>query len=487
MNAYNPIHRALSLAIAVAAAAGIAACGGQPGEKSGAAAERQVTLTLEMPDAGDKLGTAFAESVEQRSDGSVRIELGRGYDNSVPANELRLAHALEAGGADAGYLPARAWSAAGIPAFQALLAPFAVTTDEAAQALASGQIARDVLATLPDSVVGLSLVPAESRRVLADRPPLSPTEFRGLRLRVIDVPQSAAALEALGATAVQGLRAREATSALQRGDLDGVESAPTHILTNGYWNHARHLSSYGVFPKFQSIVVSRQAWERLSAAQQTAVRDAANETTRAARAVVAAQERSDLSQLCAAGTAIAVPSHDQLRALAEATRAAAAKLADDETASRVLDAMRELPGAGPQPLASPLPTDCTDGVSGDPSTPQSETGAFPEGVFAAKVSPAEFREAGAINPKFDHDWTYTTRFRDGRFTQTVKPSVPDECPCNGSYQVDGDQLTLTWSQPALPPETLKWSYFDGVLRFEPIDVTDPAERALVGQPWRKIG
>jgi hypothetical protein len=79
--------------------------------------------------------------VAERTGGSVRVELGRGYDSELPATELRLARALEAGRAEIGYLPARAWSAAGIPAFRALLAPFAVTTDETAQALATGEIA----------------------------------------------------------------------------------------------------------------------------------------------------------------------------------------------------------------------------------------------------------------------------------------------------------------------------------------------------------
>jgi hypothetical protein len=368
-----------------------------------------------------------------------------------------------------------------------LLAPYGVVTDAAAQALASGPIARDVLAELPDSVVGLGLVPAESRRVLANRAPLSPADFRGLRLRVFDDPQSAAAFEALGAKPVQGLAHREAASALDRGDLDGVESAPAHMLANGYWSHARHLSGYGVFPKFQSIVVNRATWESLSATQQAAVRAAAEETTRSARAVVAAQEQSGLRQLCGAGIAVVVPTQDQLRALAEAAQPAVAELASDPTAARLLDAMRELPDAGPQPLASPLPRDCADGGATDRSTPESTTGAFPEGVFVTKVSPAQFRDAGAINPKFDHDWTLTTRFRDGRWTQDVKPALPDDCPCRGTYRVDGDHVTLIWSRPDGPPETLKWSYFDGVLRFEPVNVADPGERAIVSQPWHKVG
>ena len=498
MEASTLIHRVLSIVAVAAVAAGAAACGSQGADKSGASAEPQVTLTLETPDHSDKLGTTFAAAVAERSGGSVRVELGRGYDSELPANELRLARALEAGRAEIGYLPARAWSAAGIPAFRALLAPFAVTTDETAQALATGEIARDVLATLPDGVVGLALVPAESRRVLAVRPPLSPADFRGLRLRVVDDPQSAAILEALGAHPVQGLRARDVTTALRDHRLDGAESAPTYILTNGYWNHARHLSGYGLFPNFQSIVLSGAAWQRLSAPQQAAVREAAEDTVRSARAVVAAREGSDLRQLCAAGTRIAIPTARQLQELAEAAKPAVAALANDGAAAQVLDAIRGLPGAGPQPLAAPLPTGCKTRDEADRPESRTAPATIPNGVYVVKVSAAQFRAARAVGPQYENGWTVTTRFRDGRLTQTQTPTYPDQCPdvptpsdpaCSGTYQIDGDEVTFVWSDtppPVLAPETVKWSYFDGVLRFEPVDVADPASVAIYGQPWRKV-
>ena len=192
--------------------------------------------------------------------GSVRLKLGDGYASALPANELRLARALEAGRADIGYLPARAWSAAGIPDVQGAARP--VRGDDRRGCAGAGveqDRARRARRRCPHDVVGLALVPAETRRVLADRPPLTPADFSGLRLRIVDDPQSAATFEALGAQAVQGLSARD----VNRRAGDTIASTPPSrrpctSLTNGYWNQLRHLSGYGVFPKFQSIVVSRR-------------------------------------------------------------------------------------------------------------------------------------------------------------------------------------------------------------------------------------
>ncbi|MDA0158832.1 TRAP transporter substrate-binding protein DctP [Solirubrobacter ginsenosidimutans] len=481
------------MALAIAAVS-VAACGDQAVQKSGARVDRAVTLTLEMPDQGDQLGIAFAAAVARRSNGSVQLKLGNGYSGALPANELRLVRALEAGRADVAYVPARAWSAAGLPEFRALLAPFVLTTDKAAQALASSKLGRDVLATLPHDVVGLALVPAQTRRVLADRPPLTPADFSRLRLRIVDDPQSAATFEALGAQAIQGLSARDVNRALEHDRLDAAESAPVHIAENSYWNQLRHLSGYGIFPKFESIAMSRRAWRRLSKAQQAAMREAAAETVRSARTGIPDQERSDLSVLCAAGVRIAVPSAQQLRALAQATQPALAALESNPAAARVLDAMRILPGAGPQPLAAPLPAACTPGGSED----QAARSAFPEGVYVAKVTAAQFRAAGAPVP-YDEDTVFTTTFRRGRWTQTVTPTLPDQCAdvptpshpaCSGSYHVDGNRLTLVWEPPTPPPlpapETMEFSYFDGVLRFEPADVTGAGERVILRQPWRKV-
>lgn len=474
------------------AAVALVACGGTPdADKSGAAIKTKVTLTLQMPDADDVLGQRFAADVARRSGGSVtvRIDARAPYDSRDPANELKLARALESGREDMGYLPARAWAADGRPAFKALLAPFLVTTYPAAQAVATGRIADDVLATLPPSVVGVALVPAEVRRVLAKWPPVSPDAFDGLRVRVIDNPQSAAAFLALGAVPVQGLLAGDVYTRMRSHRLDAAESSPSFVLSNSYAGVARYLSSYALFPKFQSIVVSAKAWKRLSPEQQAAVRAAALDTVAAAATQVPAREGTELGQLCRAGIRVTVPTARQLDALA-ASAATATDGLGDPAAAKVLGALRSLPGAGPQALASPLPADCTKPPPA-PAAAKAGQAAIPNGVYVTKTTVADLRRGAAIGPDFNRDIVYRTTLRDGRWYQTQTPNYPDQGPFSGTYTVDGDEVRFVMLHAAgalVTPETVKWSYFNKRLRFRIVDVADSASRVLyTAHPWRKVG
>ena len=331
----------------------LVACGGSEHvQKSGATTHRTVTLTLAMPDGDDPLGHEFAEAVARRSGGSVRLRPNPDdYASTDPANEVALAKDLERGRADVGYLPARAWAAAGVDTFRVLLAPFVVTTDAAAQTLADSPVAGELLATLPGDVVGLGLVPAQARRLLASKPAVRLGDYAGLRLRIVDNPQTAATFSALGATPVQGLTAQEVSSALERHEIDGAETSPDAILNNNYTSYVSDLSGYGLFPKYQSIVLSRRAWERLSDGQRAAIRRAAQDIVAAAKTAVPKRAADNLQQLCNAKVRIAVPTNAQLQGLVAAAQPAIDELGSDPQRFGSGELLVE-PGmqAGTQPL-----------------------------------------------------------------------------------------------------------------------------------------
>ena len=490
-----------AVAAFVAGALGLAACGGSGSgsvSKSGAKAGTAQTLTIAIPDADDALARSFVAAVGRRTGGSLRLDQRPGYSSMDPAAELKLAKDLEAGKVDVGYLPARAWAAAGVPGYRALLAPFRITTDAAAQAVATSPVARSLAGALPGSVVGLALVPGETRRLLSARPAVEPGDWQGLRVRIVDNPQTAADLEALGAEAVQGLFSREVPAELRDKRLDATETAPGSALGNGYQDYLHHLSGYGLFPKFESIVVSRRSWDRLSGEQRKALEAAALETLGAAPAALATQEQSNLRQLCAAGVRVTVPTRQQLSALAAAARPVIDELKTDEAAAGVLAQLDAVPGSGPQPLAAPLP----DGCSRSAGTTFVHRGParIPDGTYEVKVPHEEFQAVGADVPPFDRsDVTFWTMIRDGRFINTQKPTAPDQCAtkptkahpaCVGTVEIDGDTLTFRWEPPTPPPvpapETVKWSYFDGELHFRPVDVADSVSRVIYSHPWRRI-
>ena len=431
--------RAISTTLAIAAACLLAGCGGTEANKSGASDSDPVNLRLAMPDDGDTLGELFVENVAKRSGGSIRVQVVTGdYSNRLPANESKLARALQQGLVDIGYLPARAWAVEGLAAFKALLAPFVITSDLAAQELASSQAARQILETLPSSVVGVGLVPAESRRILATRAPLTPAAFAHLRIRIIDNPQSAAAFRALGAVPVEGIVDPQVFTALRSHELDAVESSPKSILANAYFNIARYLSVYAIYPKFESIVLSRPAWNRLSGDQQAAIRTAADETLASAPSQIAEQEAAELTQLCQAHVRVVTPSPVQLEALRRATRSTVSMLGVDATAASVLASMQAAQEEHPGAMASALPPACRS-----TATPDRGSATIPNGVYVVADTAADFRARGVVGGIFDGDITYVTQMRNGRFYMTQKPNPPDQGPYSGTYEIHGDQVVFT--------------------------------------------
>jgi TRAP-type C4-dicarboxylate transport system substrate-binding protein len=483
------------LILAVLLPTALSACRGvQHADKSGASVRRTVTLRLEMPDAGDAQGRFFAAAVARRAGGSVRVQIDlAGYSSALPANELKLARALEAGREDIGYLPARAWAAAGLPAFEALLAPFVITSERTAQSLADGALAERILATLPRTVVGIGLVPAERRRVLATRSVRTAASFKGLRIRVIDNPQSAADFRALGATPVEGLTSQQVFDRIRRGQVDAVESAAGTILSNGYFNLARNLSAYSVFPKFQSIVVSARAWGKLSSAQRAAIRQAAADTVAVADRQVPAAERTELAQLCQAHVRISSPNARELRELRARVRPVIDALARNPQAKTILAEISALPDSGLRPLASPLPAACRH-TGSRPAAADQGAATIPNGVYVMTDTVADWLAGGVIGPDFKKDITYVTTMRNGRWYQTQTPNYPDQGPFSGTYTVHGDRVVFIMTKAGAhgensvaAPETVEWSYFDGKLRFQIVTVADSGSRVLyTAHPWRKV-
>jgi TRAP-type C4-dicarboxylate transport system substrate-binding protein len=494
VQAQNRGMRATWIAIAAALLVAGAGCGGGSGSKSGAHLTPKLSLRFEVPDDGDPPAARFADAVLQRSHGAleVRHDVDSPYTSVLPANELRLAHALEAGKVQVGYLPARAWALAGVDDFKALLTPFVLTTQRASIALVSSPLATSILQSLPRSVVGLALVPQETRRVLAVRPPTSLDALRGLRIRIVDNPQTAADVRAVRATPVQHVSSQEANRLLVAGKLDGVESNPGSILGNAYQAKARYLSTWSPFAKFQTIVVSRKTWNRLSVDQRSALRAAARDAVAAAIKALPATERRDLLNLCAAGVQPAQPSPDALAEISGAM-SSATPLLTDPAADELLARLLALPGSGLQPLATPLPKRCLE-----PAPPQQQaTGGptIPRGVYTVTIPAEEWLKGNVINPDFKTAITFvTTLHKDGTWYQTQTPNYPDQGPFRGTYTVHGDEATFVMTSAGVhgqnsiaAPETVKWRFFDGKLTLKNVVVADNASRVIYAtHPWRKI-
>jgi TRAP-type C4-dicarboxylate transport system substrate-binding protein len=437
---------------------------------------------METPDAPLASAQFFAQRVAVLTHGRVHVVEADDYSSGTPDNEARLALALREGGVQMAFIPSRAWERDGgrVLAFRALQAPFLITSYGVLRAVSTGPVGRELLAGLGrNGLVGLGLVPDEMRRILGRRPLLSASDLRGARIRVQTSPTSVRVFQALGAMPVTSLFAYQVGAALTSGRLDGIESSTQAIGDNGYVKQARYLSpNLALFPKTQTIVITRHAFDGLTAADRHALQQAATET--AAHANPAAEERTELSSLCSGGLRLAQAMPSDIESMRRATEPVYAQLERDPGTKQAILAIQRLnqtesvsdtslprcQRAGqPQPIASTV------------------SRAFPTGTFETKLTRAEVVKAGF--PPDNAHWETLTFRKDGTWLDTwFHPHRADQNPAGGTYTVHGDTLTLT---PA-GPDTLKWSYFRGQLTFKVVSVPDAfGQFTYSAHPWRKIG
>ena len=500
MNRTNATIRLTAAVAGVAALAGLTACSTKPISKAGSTAQHAQTIVLQMPDGADPDGLYFAQDVAKLSHGALKVTIdSQTYDSQSPPNEARLTADIRAGRVSFAYQPARDWAAVGVPGFQALMAPFAVTTVAASQRVAASPVAATVLGQLPGyGAIGLGLIAGEPRQILSTRPLFTQAQFAGQRIRIADNPQAAALVTALGARPVQKLASNQVNSRLRTGLVTAVETSPFYVAENAYQTAAPYLTSYGVFSKFQTLVASKRAWSALPVADQALIRQAAVDT-RAHSGQLAYREALKLTQLCQQGVVLDQPTAAQLGTLA---RDAAAAAPAGAAAAAVDRQIRALPGTGVQPYATGVPAGCrvaSDAASAaaihqvlTPAVAHQGGGKIPPGTYVTTDTVADWQAGGQYGGEWNTAITFTTVIRaDGTLRVTQAPDYSDQGPASGHYVVKGDEVTFSLSQPGgnwSATEKVRWSYFDGQLTFAIVDVADTASRVIyTAHPWRKTG
>jgi hypothetical protein len=182
-----------------------------------------------------------------------------------------------------------------------------------------------------------------------------------------------------------------------------------------------------------------------------------------------------------------------VRELAAATEPVLTALSSDVSTTKLMAALQRVPGTGPRPLAGPLPAACR-GTGSTPGSPAKGSASIPNGVYVTTDTPEDFADGSVANGEQFKAVTYTTTLRDGRWYQTQKPNYPDQGPFSGTYSVHGDEVVFVMLRAGVhgendiaAPETVRWSYFDGLLRFTIVTVTDNGSKVLyTAHPWRKI-
>ena len=168
-----------------------------------------ITLRLASIDGPDVFAQspapqAFVEALKTLSAGRIKVELQQGYGDAATGAESELVGRISSGEIDGGWPAARAFATAGVTGLEVLEAPMTITTEEAADAVATDPVAADLLKRLDKvGLRGLAIAPAGLRRPFATEAPLvGLADWKGVRFRTFNSVTETAALKALGAVPV---------------------------------------------------------------------------------------------------------------------------------------------------------------------------------------------------------------------------------------------------------------------------------------------
>lgn len=378
-----------------------------------AVSDDPITLRMAIADAegrpSDPYVHEFIEQVKMLSNGNITIEPIWEAGNDTEAGfEAGVVQLVKENKADLGLAGSRAFDIENITSFQALQAPFLIDNDALSKAVATSDISTQMLDSLSAAgLVGLTLWPEDLRHpfsLVPGKAILSVADFKGVNVRTTPSGASYRIIETLGGKPMFGDGEYQAAeSGLRQGaSLTGTPTATGNVV---------------FFAKFQVLFANGAAFEKLSEAQRTIVRNAAAATQK--KAITEHPSDVDAAKAwCADGGSIVLASNTQVAAFVAAAQPVFDQIEQDPGSAELIAAIRELK-AKTEP--SPGAEACGAGTSTanfEPTEPVIwSTGLPPNGTWTVELTMDDFVNAGVLRSNAK-DWAgkYIYVFEDGKGT-----------------------------------------------------------------------
>ncbi len=251
-----------------------------------------------------QLGTGaerFAAEVAKRSGGAYRVEL---YPNGSVGGEVEMAEELRLGHLDLAFITSAPFSSI-IPDFGVFDIPFLFRDARHAHAVFDGAIGQDYLGKFQQKgLVALAWGENGMRHITSSRRPVTgPEDLKGLSMRVPQSDIMLAGFRSLGVKA-EPLAFPALYGALQSGQFDGQENPISVIAASRFEKVQKHLTLSGHVYSWAVVVMSRTAWEALSAADQKAFTEAARAAGQISREVAGRAETEGVDALRRSGMSV---------------------------------------------------------------------------------------------------------------------------------------------------------------------------------------
>ncbi|HEX6653011.1 MAG TPA: TRAP transporter substrate-binding protein DctP [Thermoleophilaceae bacterium] len=468
-------------------------CLGSPTDKAGG--HRQVepiVLTLADADAGPRELAQFAELVERRSRGSLRIRFAYKWRWGQPGFEEGIIRDVQAGKADLGWAATRAWDSVGVSDFDALHAPLLIDSYALEGRVIDSRATRAMLAGLrPLGLQGIAVLPGPLRRLAsAGRPLVAPGDLRGLHVGIQESRVARATFHALGASPLA--MPWRATSP---GRLDAIEQQLESLAGGPTLARLRRSVTANVilWPRPLVVFAGKGAVERLSTGQLNLLRDAGRDAIPTMITRLRQLDKEALPVVCRGGS-VADANPSNLAAFRAAVRPVYAALEQDPAGRASIQRIRRTK----RELAAPpdvLPHCRSDRLPASPGKPSAL-----DGLYRMTTNKDELARARGILPEdvVPENWgEFIFALARGRLAFTTENALA--CTwAYGRYSVKGNVISVRFHPRGgglaptgainMPTQTLRyrWSRYRDLLRLQALRHAFGADIFVVHQ-WRRVG
>ncbi len=271
--------------------------------------DKKVTLVYAEVNPLDSIvgqtGTKFKEEVERLSNGTVMIDI---QANGVLGAEHDVLDAMLGGGGtiDMSRISAFALTSYGGEKSKLLSIPYTFTGREHFWNFADSDLAPEFLMEPHENGIGIrGLFYGEEgfRHFFGTKPLNSIKDMAGLKVRISTDPIAQGMVTGLGADPTQ-VSYNELYSALQSGVVDAAEQPIANYKSKAFNEVAPYMILDGHTLGAIQVIITDDAWDKLSTAQQNAITEAGKIASKFNRSLSEGAEKDVLKQLAAEGTTV---------------------------------------------------------------------------------------------------------------------------------------------------------------------------------------
>ena len=234
------------------------------------AKEFRLGLITPPPHIWTEAAGAFGEELKAATDGRLTVSV---FPSRQLGNEAQMLQQLQTGALDMAFLTIAEVSNR-VPQFGAFYAPYLADDIQAAGALLRSDVAKAMLAQLPDKagVVGMGYGMAGLRQVVSRHPVDSAADLQGRKIRITPFEPIRDFYNAIGA-APTPMPLPAVYDALANGQVDAIDMDLELIWKLKYYEHGTDvvISNHMMFPMVG--LVSARVWQALPEADQEQIRN----------------------------------------------------------------------------------------------------------------------------------------------------------------------------------------------------------------------